>query len=160
MLKVVYCKISSWADRVEGAEHYYADLNQRVIPRDTKKVWHNLTQSEADRLNRRVKQDPQYPEPKWEAGEEVGYHFSRARAIQGAIAAYKEMFPGAVILVEGDIGMYEPQPILDGPPAAMKAINDLVERAEVIDWWEEDEEAMQAIANEWEAIWIPEFEKE
>lgn len=160
MLKVVYCKISSWAGRVNGAEHYYTDLSQRVSPRDTKKVWHNLTQSEADRLNRRTIQDPLHPDPTWEAGEEIGHFFDRERAVKGAIAAYKEMFPGAIILVEGDIGTYEPQPILDGPPDVMKAINNLVKRADDNDGWEGDEEVMQAIADEWETIWIPEFEEE
>jgi len=164
-MKTVYCKISSWVGRVYGAEHYYADLRQRKWEggegkTHEEKVWHNLTPSEADRLNRRVEQDPEYPEPKWEAGEEVGYFFSRERAVAGAVAVYKELFPGAVILVEGDIGTYEPQTILDGPPEAMEALNGLVAAAEEIDWWEEDEKAMRAIQDAWKAIWIPEFEVE
>lgn len=161
-MKVVYCKISSWVGRVQSAEHYYADLKAGRYPakRVEEKVWHNLTQSEADRLNRRTMQDPRYPNPTWKVGEEVGYFFSRERAVEGAVAVYKELFPGAVILVEGDIGTYEPQLILDGPPEAMKAINDLYEQAEEIGWWEGDEKAMQVIADAWEAIWIPEFEKE
>jgi hypothetical protein len=58
------------------------------------------------------------------------------------------------------MGTYQPQTILDGPQEDMEAINDLVEQAEALDWWEEDEAAMQEIADAWEAIWIPKFEKE
>jgi hypothetical protein len=160
-MKVVYCNIVSWAERVPNAEHYYVDLKSGSYPnRVIKKVWHNLTQSEADRLNRRAIQDPQYPDQKWEAGEEVGYFFSRERAVEGAIAAYKTLFPDAVILVEGDIGTYEPQLILDGPSVVMEAINKLYKEAEAINWWEENEVIMQAIEDTWKAIWIPEFEKE
>lgn len=158
MNKVVYCKISSWVGRVFGAEHYYVDLQRGRYPdRVEEKVYHKLTQSEADRLNRRRIQDPEYPEPTWEAGEEVGYFFSKERAVRGAVAAYKAKFPGAVILVEGDIGTYEPQLILDGPSETMEAINKLVERAEAIDWWEDDEEAMQIINDEWKEIWISKY---
>jgi hypothetical protein len=157
-MKVVYCTLSSWVDRVQGAEHYYVDLSRgRFSDKVAEKVYHNLTLSEAERLNRRRLQDPEYPEPQWKAGEEIGYFFDRERAVRGAVAAYKELFPGAIILVEGDIGTCEPQPILDGPPEVMRAINELVAEAEEIGWWEEDEEAMQAISDAWKAIWIPEF---
>jgi hypothetical protein len=157
-LKVVYCTLSSWVGRVQGAEHYYVDLKRgRYLDRVEEKVYHNLTLSEAERLNRRAKQDQKYPEPQWQAGEEVGYFFDRERAVRGAVTAYRKLFPGATILVEGDIGTYEPQPILDGPPQVMREINGLVAAAEEIDWWEEDEEAMRAISDAWKAIWIPEY---
>jgi hypothetical protein len=162
-MKVVYCKISSWKGRVPGADHYYVDLERRKAgggyKRDQEKVWHTLTLSEAERVNRRGR-DRHLDDKSWEAGEEVGYFFSRDRAVKGAVKAYKTIFPGAIILVEGTMGTYQPQPILDGPQEDMEAINDLVEMAEAIDWWEEDEEAMRAICDEWEAIWIPKFEKE
>jgi hypothetical protein len=158
MKKVVYCKISSWKGYVPGAEHYYADLRQREGGESwktiEKKVYHNLTLSEAERLNRRN------PDERWEAGEEVGYFFDRDRAVEGAVAAYKGLFPGAVLLVEGEIGTYQPQLILDGPPKVMEAINDLYRQAEDNDGWEGDEEAMRLICEAWEAIWIPEFEEE
>lgn len=150
-LKVVYCEINSWS------EHYYVDLRQRVSPRRTHKVWHNLTFSEAERINRRG--SIREPDRKFVEGEEIGFFFDRERAVKGAIATYKKMFPSAVILVEGDIGVYEPQPILDGPPEDMKALNALVERAEANDHWD-NEEAMEEITDEWEEIWIPEFEEE
>ena len=163
-MKVVYCKISSWVGTVTGAEHYSADLRQREEGDGwktiKKKVWHTLTQSEADRLNRRTIQDSLHPDPTWEVGEEVGYFFSRERAVKGAVAVYKELFPGAIILVEGDIGTYQPQYILDGPAEAMEAINRLYKCVEEIDGWEGDEVEMKAICEEWKAIWIPEFEKE
>lgn len=158
MKKVVYCKISSWKGRIEGAEHYYVDLNQQVLHRNSKKVWHNLTYSEAARINR-VGSNRE-PERRFEVGEEVGWFFDLERAREGAIAVYKEMYPGAIILVEGDIGTYQPQLILDGPIEAMEAINELYQRAEENNGWEGDEDEMKAICDEWQAIWIPEFEEE
>jgi hypothetical protein len=151
--KVVYCKISTWAGQVIGAEHYYVDFEQRYG--ETVNLYHKITASEAARLNRRREESV-----KWEAGEDIGYFFSRERAVREAILSYKLAFPGAVILVEGEPGTYEPRPILDGPPEAMEVINNLVELAEAIDWWEEDESAMQVIQDAWKEIWIPEFEKE
>jgi hypothetical protein len=163
-MKVVYCKISSWVGRVQSAEHYYVDLScgrYSDSDRVDRVVRHNLTQSEADRLNRRdgISRKELDIQTAWEAGEEVGYFFSRERAVRGAIAAYKELSPDAILLVEGNISTYEPQLILDGPPEARKALNELYERAEANDWWEGDEEAMQAIMDDWREILVPEFEE-
>ena len=152
-MKVVYCGITSWKGRVQGAEHYYVDLVQKVYPRNEVSLRHNLTGTEADRLNRRN------PDKRWEAGEEVRYFFDRDRAVRAAVTQYKLLFPGAIILVEGDCCTYEPQPILDGPQEVMEAINELYKQAEEIYWWEEDEETMQSISDAWKAIWMPEFEK-
>jgi hypothetical protein len=148
--KVVYCQITSWVGRVEGAEHYYVELVQRCG--DEKTLHHSLTLSEAERLNRRN------PDKRWLPGEDIRYFFDINRAVRAAVAGYKTMFPGAIILVEGASSSFEPQPILDGPKEVMAAINKLVEQAEDIDWWEEDEKAMRVISEKWKTIWTPEFE--
>lgn len=71
-LKVVYCRIVSWKALVEGAEHFYVNMEQRGS--ETITLWHILTESEAARLNRRKAENS-----RWEAGEDVGYFFSRDR---------------------------------------------------------------------------------
>jgi len=151
-MKVTYCRITSWAGRVAGAEHQYVELHQKGGV-EGKTLQHNLTLSEAERLNRRN------PSERWAPGEEVNYFFDRGRAVRAAVEQYKLVYPDSVILVDGDPTTHQPQPILDGPPETMELINNLVELAEAIDWWEEDEPAMQVIQDAWKAIWHPEFEE-
>jgi hypothetical protein len=160
-IRVVYLELRTWKGVVGWAEHYYADLVRRRSfddwKRDTKKVWHKLTQSEADRYNRR---DSNKDHP-YEAGEEVGSFIDEQRAIEESIAQYKDLFPGADTLVKGNIGTYEPQFILDcSDEDDKKRLNELAQAAEDIDWWEEDEEAMQVICDKWREIWIPKYLKE
>ncbi len=155
MSNIVYCRIVSWADRVPRAEHYYVTLlNGGFSDRVEKTVWNVLTLSEVERYNRKS------PGERWVVGKKVGSFFSRGRAIRGAVGYYQEAFPGAVVLVEGDTGTYDPQLILDGPPGVMEKLNSLFVDADDIGWWEDDEEAMQIISDEWRAIWESEFEVE
>jgi hypothetical protein len=160
-VRVVYLKIRTWKYTAACGEHYYADLERRRSwddwKCDSKEVWYKMSQSEADRFNRR----DQYKDHKYLAGEEQRGFFDEERAIAEAIKQYKNLFPGADTLVKGDIGTYEPQFVVDCPDEAdMKRINELAQAAEDIDWWEEDEEAMQEICDEWRAIWIPKYEEQ
>jgi len=141
-MKVVYLHIMFW----DMGEHYYGDLHRLGEP--IKELKHPLTASEADRMNRRNR-DGEH----WEKGEEVRQFFSRDRVIKEAIKRYKEMFPGAIVLVHGSPGIYDPQTILDGPKEFMDTINELISRAEEIDGWDGDEIEMQYITEEWEYVW-------
>ena len=160
--RVVFLHLRTWRETVPHAEHYYADLVRRKehggYEKDIKKLWHKLTFSETERANRRCRREDGIP---YEEGEEVGWFFDEQRAIEEAIAQYKTLFPGADVLVKGDVSIYEPQFVVDSPDADdMKTLNELAQAAEDIDWWEEDEEAMQEICDKYRAIWIPKYVEE
>lgn len=142
---IVYCHMMTWiGSSVVSAEHYYAWLECEKIRHD---LTHVLTQSETDRLNRR-----EFGE-NYTVGEKSSQFVNEDRLKSSAIDQYREFFPGATILVYGDPITHEPQPILDGPPVITERINELAAAAKAINWWEEDEDAMQIIQDEWKKLW-------
>jgi len=105
---IVYCEVYYW-DRGTGWEHYYGWItcgSKRVELED------KITQSEADRFNRRTVLPAK---AKYKAGEKIGKFFSEDRLKAAAIAQYKTIFPGATTLIHGDDVDPDPQPIWDGP---------------------------------------------
>ncbi len=142
---IVYCHMMSWVgSSVVSAEHYYAWLECKKVRHD---LTHVLTQSEADRLNRRE------PGVNYVAGGTSSQFFDEERLKRAAIEQYKKVFPGATLLVYGDQITHEPQPILDGPLRIKSKINELADAARAINWWEDDEDAMQIIQDEWKKLW-------
>ncbi len=102
---IVYCEIIKWT----YGEHHYGFLtcgsNQKQLEGD-------ITQSEADRINRR---DSLPPSAMYEAGEVMEKFFSEEKLKEAAIAQYKTLFPGATALIGGSDVDPDPQPIWDGP---------------------------------------------
>jgi hypothetical protein len=89
----------------------------------------------------------------WEAGEETSKFFFEEHVKSVAIEKYKLLFPGATILVDGRHGVCDPQPLLDGPLEIIRTADLFVGRANVLGWWEGDEDAMRDLCAEWDEFW-------
>jgi len=86
------------------------------------------------------------------AGNRTTRFLSRSSVQHEAERVWLQHFPNAVLLIEGRAACADPQQILIGPPSMKEKLNDLVERAQKIGYWDRDERAMQKIADEWDAI--------
>jgi hypothetical protein len=147
---IVYCEMKTWVGSaiVWSAAHYYAKL---VCGKEQEELWFILTADEAAALNKSDEDDD--GAPPYKEGDGSSRYLSEDRLKARAIAKYKEVFPGATILVYGEKCAYEPQIILDGPPELMAAVNALVAEGEENDWWEGDEDTMKDIRDRFRAIW-------
>jgi len=146
---ICYCHMMTWiGSSVESAEHYYAWMQLGKDLGSRQDLQHILTESGAARRNRRKDDGPE-----WRAGLKTARFQSEEHLKKEAIKQYKVIFPSATVLVYGESCVFEPQAILDGPEEMKAAINELVDRAESIGWWEGDEEAMEVICDEWAELW-------
>ena len=57
-----------------------------------------------------------------------------------------------IILLEGRFGVADPQRVIDGPKNVMKRGNKLYDEAESIDFYENDEERMIKLSEEWDIL--------
>jgi hypothetical protein len=107
-----------------------------------------MNEEEAKKLASADTTDP-FP---YKAGEDTSRFLSEDKLKSEAIDQYKIMFPGASLLVYGDSGTIEPQPILDGPEGAVEWAEELVIACEENGWWEEDEPLMDCLSDEWTLV--------
>jgi hypothetical protein len=148
---ICYLRITSWAGRVSGAEHWYGKLSGPH--KHEHEVQYTLTQAEADRLN--------VDGLDYAAGEESRRFCSKEALIEVALACWQQHFPEARLLIEGNASTIEPQPVLAGPPDIAARINQLWRECEELGWWDGDEaacEACKARSDEWKHIWKTEIE--
>lgn len=146
---IVYLEISSWIGMSLGAMHFYGtmrtgydnDGNHQKI--DMRRP---LTSAQAKELNKA--HDVKF----YKAGSLYQGYDTRDEIRQQALATYKDLFPGATILVEGSSAVADPQPILDGPKDIMDFVNELVRQAEEIGWYEGDYHGMDKIYREYSAF--------
>lgn len=152
-IPMVYCYIRTLRGISLGAVHYYGKLIcscKEYRESDYEhELSHRLTQEEADVLN--AKDASLLGMGNYEAGEESIRFNTEQELIQAAKDIWKKLYPEAVLLVLGDIGVAEPQRVLVGPPEIMKKINALVDQAEACGHWG-DEKEMIKICDAWEKL--------
>lgn len=105
----VYLEISSWIGISIGAIHFYGKM--KCSDGDEFKsieMLHPLTISQARELNKNEKYRL------YDAGDMYYGYDSKNEIRKQAIETYKDLFPGATVLIEGHIAYADPQPILDG----------------------------------------------
>ena len=164
---VVYFKIRTyvgsatvyWAKHWQGALFSNGDREGEGV-----EVTFTMTQADADAAN---KEDGPYDSPEdiaygyqgsYHAGCESTRFTSKESLLESAIAVWQRHYPNASILIEGEPGIVEPQPILVGPPSIKERINTIWEKCEELGWWEGDEEAVEKLSVEWQKIWLKEIE--
>jgi hypothetical protein len=149
---IVWCRMTTWAGSatVWYAEHYYARLCGDGADRD---LYYVMNAKEAQKL---AESDPSDDYP-YNAGDRTSRFFSEDAIKYEAIKQYKEMYPGASLLVYGDRSTIEPQLILDGPEGAVEWSEALVDACEACGWWEGDDKLTACVASEWDIV-IGEFD--
>jgi len=103
-----------------------------------------LTKEDADELNRQ--RPSSYP---YRKGHETNAFNTRKELIKVTRAKWKKLCPDAIVLFEGSYGVMSPQICLSGPREIKKRLNEFVERANEVGWYEGDEEAMEKIDDEY-----------
>jgi hypothetical protein len=163
---VVYLKIRTyvgsatvyWAKHWQGALFHAGD-------RDGVEVTFAMSQADADAAN---KEDGPYDSPEDVACGYLGsYHegststrfLSKESLLEAALACWQKQFPNASVLIEGEPGVIEPQPILVGPQSIKDRINSIWELCEKLGWWDSgNEDECEKLSDEWQKIWLTEIE--
>lgn len=148
----VHLKITSWKGTGIGAEHYYGKLvcwrPGRDVAIEDVRLNRRITSAEAKHLN---KKDRAYRFATYRKGDETDRFATPDDVRAMACDVWREHFPEAVLLVEGNFEDVGPHTALDGPQELKDAINALVKRAEACGWWK-NRKQMQEICDEWEQL--------
>lgn len=144
-MKRINLEINSWIGTAPGASHYFGRLR---IDKETIDVDREITKEVALALNRDEKRKGD--SYRWSVGGTTIRFHSEAEVIARAIEMIAE-YPDAV-LFEGSSAVLDPQPVLHGPEPLKTECNQMVAEAEANDWWEGDEETMEAISERWMAM--------
>ncbi len=144
-MKAAFLEVYSWVGTCMGASHYYGDI---WYDGQTVHVTRQLTASEAVEMNKE-----NYPCLNYQPGDDTPGFETEAGLRAAAIKTLKRQLPEATILIEGWHGCYDPRPVLFGPEDYMVRANDIVARAEIVDFWDggRDKE-MQVLADEWNSL--------
>ena len=140
---IVYLSITTYKSSVTHAKHYYGTL--KIKDHDPICLEKTLTAVEAAELNR---YESDY-------GWEEGFTTTRLRdendARQLGISSWREFYPNAQVLIEGEPHWAEPQPILAGlTPDQRIPLNTLYLECEELGWWENGNDAEVSARNkEW-----------
>lgn len=142
-MNIIYLHVTTWAKILCSAQHYYGTLksNDKKV-----EVLYTLTAEDAARLNKEG--DRGYYKP----GDTSSRFWSLDALRTAAIEQWQIEFPDALLLIQGVRHVYDPQPVLAGPPEIVDRLNNIVDRCEANDWWEGDEDAMKRLCQEWEAV--------
>jgi len=140
--------ITTWADALPGASHYYGRLKVGVKHFDISRA---LTQPEAAALNLDEHEAGGDFRP-WKVGDESGCFFSEAAVEQAAIKIVRDKYPEVTLLFKGDPCILDPQPVLIGPEPLKTELNGLVAEAKANDWWEGDVKHMTNIYERWRKV--------
>lgn len=149
--KIVHLEITSWRGLSLGAIHYYGELiGHKREKYTTIKLEQKCTRKAAIEENKKAREMglPGRTRP----GELTNQFDSKEQLRKFAIKHWKEHFPKAVILIEGNSSTVEPQPILIGPKEIKDRVNKLSREADTIDRWEKNEKRMDEICDEWNEL--------
>jgi len=149
--EIVFLKINCWEGVSVGAEHWYGVLRSY----DER---HNRIDTELQR--KMTAQDVVHLNKKRGMGHDCGYKvgefttcfYTRRSVIEKAKRVFRRHFPRAKVLMLGDAGTAQQQPVIVGPKDFKEPINKLVKEAEKINWWDNEEE-MQILWDKWQKIW-------
>ena len=150
---VCYLRMATWVDSsVAYAEHYYGRLACGDNRKTDVEVKHPLSAAEAERLN----DTDGYTMHPYKAGELSARFFSREQLVTAAKACYRECFPSAILLIDGDSCVYDPQEVLDGPPDLVSRMNRIWQECEKLDFWEiaGNSERVNELFAEWHYLWL------
>lgn len=151
-MKTAHLTITTYGGVVPGASHYRGRLR---IGKEEIDVEYKLTVKTAKQLNiedRRAGRTDYTYKP----GQMACRFFDEESVIKATVEYVQQNHPEIEVLFQGSRSILDPQPVLMGPEPIKTELNKLVAEAEAIDYWEEDEEKMQDIADRWEAlkVWI------
>jgi hypothetical protein len=152
---IVYLELSSFRSFVADATHYFGRLRTERYP--SVDLDHVLTESEAAQRNARER-----------AAGETGICYRPGSKSQGfgsieaverrAVEVYGKHFPGARLLVRGNMASASPKPVLDGPQEVREKAQRIVEQANALyggkpepdDW-----DAYYGLCDEWAELVRP-----
>ena len=149
--EIVFLTVSSWRGVSIGAQHYYGRLSL-IEGSQSFDVVYKLSKEDAEHFNNFWSLEGSKELIGYEEGEETSRFRSEKKLITAAKRQFRKHFPNAKVLVLGDRGVVEPQPILVGPRQFKSEINKLAKRAKEIDYWEDNEE-MQMLCAKWQQLW-------
>ena len=150
MLCKAVLEITSWSGISAGAQHYYGSLHGGVDEEyRSVRVCRRLSAESARKLN--AQRDRGDDAPGFAAGMTTECFDSEAHVRITARRQWRKLFPNAVVLLEGQSAVCDPQRCIAGPPAVRRAINAFVAEAEKVGWYEGDEKAMGAITDRYMA---------
>jgi len=148
MPTVAYLTLSTYAGLVAGASHHMARL--RGPDREEIDVVYTITKRDAKKLNQQNKEsDDPY---RYKVGSTCNRFFDREDALAEALKVANAKWPTDLILYQGNAAVCDPQPMLIGPEPLKSLVNGMVAEAEAIDWYEQDEKAMDAIFKRYQAL--------
>lgn len=161
----VYIKRSSWIGIGVGASHYYGELVE-VLPnreRNTVKLFDVITQSQATKLNQKIryvfKDNPDLADVYHKGDEHDGFN-SIDDLINKAKEVWKDRFPNAVVLLDGDPSNLEPKIIIDTTldeqdnAVVHQKSKELYDKCEAISWWDykKNDDLMEAYTDEFDNL--------
>lgn len=111
--KIVILAISSWRGISIGAEHFYGRLSTDDGKRDVR-MTHPMTAEEAKANNKKDREMGQ-TYMIWKKGAMTQGYATRQEVIDQALEEWREFDPKATVLIEGDVGVGDPQNVLEGP---------------------------------------------
>ena len=144
-VRIAYAHIYTYRGLSLGAVHWAGEIKARGC--DSIELKRTLTAAEAKTLSKKDGVKCAY-----KAGSRSTRFLSRNSVQKEAEREWLRHFPLAVLLIAGRAACADPQQVLIGPPEMKARLNALVKRAQEIGYWDRDENAMQEIADEWDAI--------
>lgn len=146
--KFVFIQPTSYSEMgLWYAKHWYGTLKFRGKREELRRT---INTEEARELNR-DEGIKNADSGAYKAGMTTSRFFNKKDIIDFALKTYKNFFPKAVGLIEGDPCIAEVQKILDGPKDYMEVVNKLSNEREQLNW-DYDEERLNEIMKEWETL--------
>jgi len=157
MNRVVVLQVSTWTDRLAASHHFYGELVWNPGgERKSFALLHPMTQSEA--LERNKKDRDEGFLQGWQVGEPTSAFWTLQELRVEAVKKYQELYPDAVLLLEGSSSSLSPQePLHANDPELFAKLKDIWERDEAgyksdPNW---DDEGYKATQKEWDELFTP-----
>ena len=147
--KVVYLKILSWHVAI-GGRHFMGEL---IGAGKTVQLKTTLSKAEARRMNKSDFENYGTPSH-WKPGMETEGWNSKLTLIRAARRVWKEHFPQAVVLFQGNPALADPMITLAGPDKFVSVARRLHRQAVETDYWNSNRIPMQKIADQWDALMV------
>lgn len=131
---IAFLNLISFMGAVAGASHWYAHID---FDGERTDLNHELSRREAALMNKSDGKDADDGFI-WSPGDMTTRYRSKEDAIKVAKEKWREIAPEAKALIEGEIYVAEPQPILDGlPKEIMDELNGMFDTCEALGWHDE-----------------------
>lgn len=140
---IVNLEIISWAFSL-GGKHFTGQIKGFRSEKDfhSVEVKHRLTAKEAKALN---KKDSACGYSLQKPGDWSNRFETLDGLRRAAISLYKREFPKAIVLLEGNGGIADAQPCLDGPTRFREAVNKIVAAKKQCGGYERNPKTMEAL---------------